>query len=256
MAVMERSSPRLWLPLVASLALHAGALLLATQLPERAEKERTTVELEVVTPKPPPPPPPPPEPEPPQPPPEKAPPKIARPKEALKQEPAPPPSPEPPPETPPPVFAVDMESTVTGGEGPEVRAVQGGGNLFANPAVPGPAGPKQTVRTPPASGAGDTPGARGGVITQPSWAIGDDEVRPPYPDDAKSQEVEGVVTLKVCLDAEGKVISVNVLKGVGFGLDEAAADHARRRWRFEPAKRDGVPIPYCITPPVRFELDP
>lgn len=254
---MERSSPHLWLPLATSLALHAGALLLSTGLPERAQKERTRVELEVVTPKPPPPPPPPPppEPEPPKPPPE-APRKVVRPKEAPKPEASPPPSPEPPPETPPPVFAVDMESTVSGGEGPLVRAVQGGGNLFANPAVPGPTGPKQTVRTPPASGAGDTPGARGGVITQPSFATSDDALRPPYPDEAKRQEVEGTVTLRVCLDAEGKVTKVTVLKGVGFGLDEAAADHARRRWRFEPAKRDGVPIPYCITPPVRFELEP
>jgi protein TonB len=43
------------------------------------------------------------------------------------------------------------------------------------------------------------------------------------------------------IDAEGNVVSANVLSGPGHGLNEAALD-ACRRFRFRPAIKSGQPV--------------
>lgn len=250
---------RILVPFLASFIIHAGVLIYASSLPAAPKKASRPIEVSVLEKKKPPPPPPPPEPkleEPkPKPKPIEAPKKVKPPPKA--PEPEPPPSPEPPPQEPPKpqVFSVDMESTVKGGEGPAVRAAEGGGNMFADPKTQGEAGPKQTVRTPPASGAGTTPGAAGSGTIPPVFAIPEGDRRPPYPEEAKRAEVEGRVMLRVLVDADGKVIDVKLVKGIGFGCDEAAIKHARTKWKFKPGSRNGVATPMWIPVPVTFQLD-
>jgi protein TonB len=46
--------------------------------------------------------------------------------------------------------------------------------------------------------------------------------------------VQGTVTLRVLVGADGKASEVRVIRGVGFGLDERAV-HTVRGWKFNPA---------------------
>jgi protein TonB len=43
-----------------------------------------------------------------------------------------------------------------------------------------------------------------------------------YPDEALEQKVEGVVRARVTIDVAGKVVKVDVIKGLGYGCDEEA----------------------------------
>jgi TonB family protein len=44
-----------------------------------------------------------------------------------------------------------------------------------------------------------------------------------------------------------------VQRSLGMGLDEKAIE-AVRQWRFEPAKKDGQPVPVMINVEVNFRL--
>ena len=61
-------------------------------------------------------------------------------------------------------------------------------------------------------------------------------VKPVYPDEARSSEIEGTVIVEVVIDCTGKVSSARVAKGLGHGLDEAALT-AIRKTEFEAAPR-------------------
>ena len=61
---------------------------------------------------------------------------------------------------------------------------------------------------------------------------------PTYTDEARHGKVQGSVTLQVLVGADGRAQDVRMVKGIGFGLDERAAETVRG-WRFTPA-RDGA----------------
>lgn len=65
--------------------------------------------------------------------------------------------------------------------------------------------------------------------------------KPPYTDEARAAGVEGKVRIELSLDETGAVINSVVIKGLGYGLDEAALDAAKRA-RFRPATRCGKPV--------------
>jgi iron complex outermembrane recepter protein len=73
-----------------------------------------------------------------------------------------------------------------------------------------------------------------------------------YP--AASTERASVVTL-VTVDAAGQVAGAEVVESGGAAFDAAALE-AVKRWKFEPATRDGTPIPARIRIPFRFEPPP
>jgi TonB family protein len=65
--------------------------------------------------------------------------------------------------------------------------------------------------------------------------------KPVYTDEARALKLEGDVVLDVRFEATGKVVVLGVASGLGHGLDEAAAD-AARKIQFNPARRDGSPV--------------
>ena len=67
-------------------------------------------------------------------------------------------------------------------------------------------------------------------------------------------EAEGTVRLRVLVGEDGRPQDASIGTSSGdAGLDQAALD-AVRHWRFEPAKRDGVPLrAWCIVP-ITFSL--
>lgn len=75
-----------------------------------------------------------------------------------------------------------------------------------------------------------------------------------YPPLARSQGIEGRVRLRLRIEADGRVGKVELLSGVGSGLDEAAM-HAMRRCRFSPAKVAKEPVTTEITYTYAFVIE-
>lgn len=74
-----------------------------------------------------------------------------------------------------------------------------------------------------------------------------------YPEIAKRAGVEGKVFLLAYVDEEGNVTKAEVLKGIGGGCDEAAAN-AVLQTKFSPGKQRGKPVKVKVMIPIRFEL--
>ncbi|MBI4820323.1 MAG: energy transducer TonB [Deltaproteobacteria bacterium] len=248
----ERSAYALGL----SIVLHLGLVVLASSIPPEQRTSSQVVQMRTFSPPPPPPPPPPEPPKPEEPKPEPPKPK-AKPKEIPKAA-EPPPNPEPPPPEPPPPpqgFSVDLSATVVGG-GVAVKAVEGGGNMFANPKDDLPPGKKVEERPPPpppSQGTGRAPGPSKRV--PPEFASDEEERTPPYPEEARRQEVEGQVLMRVLVGVDGRVKDVKLVRGLGYGCDEIALKWAREKFLFKPGTVDGVPTATWITIPVTFVLD-
>ena len=78
-------------------------------------------------------------------------------------------------------------------------------------------------------------------------------IPPLYSDEARAQGIEGNVTVEVRIAGEGVVKRVQVVKGLGHGLDENAL-LAVRDWRFIPARRNGIPVEASTQIDVEFNL--
>ena len=77
---------------------------------------------------------------------------------------------------------------------------------------------------------------------------------PEYTDEARSAHIEGTVTLELEFTAAGEVRVLRVVRGLGHGLDEAAA-RAALRIRFKPAQSsDGRPVDSRATVYITFRL--
>ena len=59
--------------------------------------------------------------------------------------------------------------------------------------------------------------------------------------------------LDAVIDPGGRVTEVEILRGLGLGLDEEVVD-AVASWRFRPATLGGQPVAVVYTLTVRFEL--
>jgi protein TonB len=77
---------------------------------------------------------------------------------------------------------------------------------------------------------------------------------PLYSDEARKAKLQGSVTMRVLVGADGRAKEVEVTRGVGLGLDENAV-RAVRGWRFSPAKDAARhPMPSWITIETAFRL--
>ena len=133
-------------------------------------------------------------------------------------------------------------------------AIQGGGGRGGNAgqgriqstgftnAMAAPSNPDSAHRTAAANHAATT--APASIQSKPN---------PVYTAEAKQRKVEGEVLLNVVLTADGKVRILNVVRGLGYGLDEAA-QRAVQGVKFTPALRDGRPVDSNVTLHVIFQL--
>jgi len=76
---------------------------------------------------------------------------------------------------------------------------------------------------------------------------------PVYTSEARQLRVEGEVLLNVVFTADGQIRILNVVHGLGHGLDEAA-QRAAQGVRFSPAMRDGHPVDSNATLHIVFQL--
>jgi protein TonB len=58
---------------------------------------------------------------------------------------------------------------------------------------------------------------------------------PVYTDEARLVKMQGTVTLRVLVGADGKASEIRVVRGVGYGLEERAVQTVRG-WKFKPAR--------------------
>jgi len=77
---------------------------------------------------------------------------------------------------------------------------------------------------------------------------------PTYTAEAKAMHLEGNVSLKIKVGADGQVEILNVVSGLGHGLDESAKQ-ATLATRFKPAvDSTGNPVDWVGTVIVKFQL--
>jgi TonB family protein len=79
------------------------------------------------------------------------------------------------------------------------------------------------------------------------------KMEPEYSPEALSAKYTGTVMLKVVIGADGTASDPQLMKSLGFGLDEKAVD-AVLQWRFKPAQKDGAAVPVQATIEVNFRL--
>ena len=79
-------------------------------------------------------------------------------------------------------------------------------------------------------------------------------VEPEYPDEARTQHIQGLVTLDVQIGGEGAVHNIAVVDGNAM-LAEAAVQ-AVRQWRYQPYSVDGKPVEMQTRVTIRFTLPP
>ena len=90
----------------------------------------------------------------------------------------------------------------------------------------------------------------GGEITPPVKVL---FPSPQYTLEARLARVQGTVILQSIIDCDGRVSRFQVLKSLPMGLDQASVE-AVSRWRFAPARVDGVPVPVFYNLTINFLL--
>ena len=79
-------------------------------------------------------------------------------------------------------------------------------------------------------------------------------IQPRYPHRARQKGITGKVVLKFLVDRDGEVNKVSVVSAEPEGVFEDSAVSAVKKWRFEPGRVDGEPVPTWVRLPVSFTL--
>jgi len=102
-----------------------------------------------------------------------------------------------------------------------------------------------------------TPGDRGGstpsapsVDTRPLLLR---SATPRYTEEARKNNVQGQVILRVLVGEDGEVKQVRIVRGLPDGLSEQAIAAARQS-KFKPAMKDGKPVAYWMALSIDFNL--
>lgn len=79
-------------------------------------------------------------------------------------------------------------------------------------------------------------------------------VDPVVPVEARRARMQGTVVLAVTISPEGVPSAVDVVRSSGHLLLDRAAQEALWQWRFDPARRQGVPVEERIAIPISFRI--
>lgn len=79
--------------------------------------------------------------------------------------------------------------------------------------------------------------------------------QPEYPATALRAREEGTVLVRAEIDAQGNPTNVGIAKRSGSRDLDRAAMNAVRKWKFEPAMKDGKAVASTVQVPVDFTLD-
>lgn len=99
-------------------------------------------------------------------------------------------------------------------------------------------------------GIGGGPYRVGGGVSAPKAIFTPD---PEYSEEARKAKYQGTVVLYVVIGPDGRPHDIQVQRSLGMGLDEKAME-AVRRWKFEPARKDGQAVAVLVNIEVNFRL--
>jgi protein TonB len=112
----------------------------------------------------------------------------------------------------------------------------------------------------PGNGAGVGPGSEGntgggpyrpgGGVTAPRAIY---QPEPEYSDEARKAKFQGSVLLWLVVGPDGRPRDLKLVRSVGMGLDEKALETVRS-WRFEPGRKDDIPVAVQVQVEVIFHL--
>lgn len=92
-------------------------------------------------------------------------------------------------------------------------------------------------------------------MLDPVRPIANTHTTPAYPPIAARLNEQGSVQLSLIVDERGYVADAAVLTSSGYGaLDAAAVAWVKAYWRYQPARRDGVPTTSRTEAIVTFRL--
>jgi TonB family protein len=90
----------------------------------------------------------------------------------------------------------------------------------------------------------------GGSVSPPKVISATD---PGYSEEARGAELQGNMVLRLVVNVDGRPQQIRVQRSLGMGLDEKAIESVSQ-WTFEPAKKDGQPVPAMIKVSLGFHL--
>jgi len=90
----------------------------------------------------------------------------------------------------------------------------------------------------------------GGGVSAPHLIYGPE---PEFSEEARKAKYQGTVVLQVVVGSDGRTHGIRVAQSLGMGLDEKAIE-AIRQWKFEPSRKDGVPVAVLVDIEVNFHL--
>ena len=100
-------------------------------------------------------------------------------------------------------------------------------------------------------GGGPFSPGRGGV-SMPQ-CVENCSLKPPYSEEGYKLKIQGTVLVQFVVRSNGSTDSFKVLRGLGYGLDEAAIETVRK-WRFRPALKDSRAVDCYAQVEVNFRL--
>lgn len=92
--------------------------------------------------------------------------------------------------------------------------------------------------------------ARSAKISAPKVTYSPD---PEYPEAMRKHRVRGTSVFWAIIGTDGKVKELQVIRPLGMGFDEAGAE-AILKWKFDPAKLEGKPVPVRINIEINFRI--
>lgn len=95
------------------------------------------------------------------------------------------------------------------------------------------------------------PAGAGGAYVSPQPIPGQTP-SPAYPTRALRRGESGTVTVRAEIGRDGVPVAVDVERSSGSRALDRAAEEAVRRWRFQPALRDGQPTTGTVVVPITF----
>src|SRR5205807_7311264 len=112
------------------------------------------------------------------------------------------------------------------------------------------------VGTGPGVGEGRGGGIGGGVFRVGGGVTPPKEIfspEPEYSEEARKAKFQGTCVVQLVVGPDGIPHDMRVVRTLGLGLDEKAIE-AVQKWRFEPGKKDGVPVATLVNVEVQFHL--
>jgi TonB family protein len=151
-------------------------------------------------------------------------------------------------------LALELQADVLGHENPAASAGSPFWNRAFNIRAQLVAGMEQSARSSANPSSAPDPASPlykvGAGVSPPSVTM---KIDPEYSEFARLVRQSGTVTLAIVVDADGVPRNLSLVRSLGYGLDEKAAQ-AVLRWRFQPGIKDDKPVRVRATIQVNFKL--